>query len=281
MKIKSSSLLFALLRSTGTLLIGAQDCADDHTYRHDDNSSQTCEWISNAGSAITDTLCQLDGPRTSCPVACGVCCTDNNTAVCEEYKAKRWKNCRTAFVSELCPHMCGVCCADDDSYKFNEKRGNKGLRKCQWIKTRTRRNDNCKRGDTRWKCGVSCGNLGCATGPVTPTPTRSPVTSPPTPSPQEGELTFPRVIDSAVDGVLEMELAHRYTDFTSEVFSMTNARLLDGTLPGPTIQVNAGDTLKILYTNEMEDQNVAEGASNTFRHMDYTKYVYILCVCVY
>ena len=42
-------------------------------------------------------------------------------------------------------------------------------------------------------------------------------------------------------------------------------------MPGPTIKMNAGDILRILYKNNMTDKDLPETAENTYGYMDHTK----------
>jgi len=232
-------------------IVNAQECVDNPKYRLKNKKKRNCKWISKP-ARITK-FCAKPGPQQNCRVTCGICCTDNNVAQCKALKP-RFKRCQESAIATLCPKTCGVCCNDSTNYMFSPKSGPD--QKCAWITNKTRKKKYCK-GKTKKMCGESCGKTGCITKQFTP----------PTPS---RELTFPPIIDNAVNGVLNMDLAHRYTDFDGEVFSMKNARLLNGILPGPTIKVNAGDTLKILYKNEMEDQGLPVGPENTFRYMDYT-----------
>lgn len=292
MKITRQLLIITLLRSTDNRFITAQECIDNPDFRYMDEAIKNCEWISKPSRRAR--ICWEPSTRTNCPVTCGLCCVNNDQPSCVEYKKKKFKNCKDPTIATLCPLMCGVCCYDDETYKFKEKGGVQGYKRCHWLKTRPRKRLNCV-GFTKWKCNASCGRKNCFT-PTMGAPTLTPTTSSPTLIPTtlsptkssiptlaptksssptidqavEGELTFPPVIDNVVNGVLNMELAHRYSDFSGEVFSMTNARLLNGILPGPTIKVNAGDTLRILYTNEMEDQGRPLGAENTYRYMDHT-----------
>jgi len=257
-----ASRFFVLLLSTRLntgLVVSAQECVDDPDYRLNNVAKKNCKWIGNINRITKN--CKKAGAQNNCPVTCGVCCTDNDETLCKEYKTNKFTNCKNSIISILCPKMCGVCCFDDASYTFNKKGGDRSLKKCSWIKNKKRRKKNCK-GKTKLKCGEACGKKGCFTPMITPTP--NPTSS------SQNELTFPPIIDNAVNGVLDMELTHMYTNFSSSVFSMTNARLLNGILPGPTIKVNAGDTLRILYKNEMEDQGLPVGELNTFRYMDYT-----------
>jgi len=89
------------------------------------------------------------------------------------------------------------------------------------------------------------------------------------------ELTYPPIIgnnnNTTNNKVVNITLSHNYINFSCEVFSIKNARVLNGSIPGPTIVVNAGDTLNIFYTNEMEEQKgIPIGALNTYRYMDET-----------
>jgi len=165
--------------------------------------------------------------------------------------------CKEPSIAILCPRTCGVCCtADDTDYTYPTKKG--ADKKCAWMAGKKKRIKKYCKGPTKSKCGESCGKKGCI------------VTKVDDPPASDRELTFPPIIDNAVNGVLNMDLAHRYTDFEGDMFTMTNARLLNGILPGPTIKVNAGDTLRILYKNEMMDQGLPVTAENTYGYMDHT-----------
>jgi len=84
------------------------------------------------------------------------------------------------------------------------------------------------------------------------------------------ELTFPPVIQSN-DGKLDVYLTHEYANYTGIAHSMTNARLLNGTLPGPTIRLRAGDTFRVFFHNKMDgDANPRNTIENTFRYPDHT-----------
>ena len=78
-------------------------------------------------------------------------------------------------------------------------------------------------------------------------------------SPVQGQaigdtLVFPTEITHDGSGLLDIELTIEYGDHTSAVYSMTNTRLLGGTLPGPTLKVKAGDEMRILFKNELTEQ---------------------------
>lgn len=254
-----TSYLFSLLSPLVTV-INAQECIDNPDYRISGQSNKDCTW---AGQIIRRTsVCKKKGPKINCPVTCGVCCKDNIKKSC---KGKKARDCKDPVISILCPKTCKVCCFDNPTYEFQSVGGDESLQKCEWIKGKKKKQQYCK-GVTKKRCGAACGKVTC----FRPQPGGGgdPPTNSPTTTADDGELTFPPIIDNAVNGVLDMNLFHRYAEFSSEVFSMTNARLLNGNLPGPTIKVNAGDTLRILYKNEMEDQGLPVGEQNTFRYMD-------------
>lgn len=70
----------------------------------------------------------------------------------------------------------------------------------------------------------------------------------------DGPLVQPIEVVSS-NGVLDTVLTLEYSDFTtSSKFHMTNARLLNGTLPGPTLRLRAGDTLQIHLQNRLVHQ---------------------------
>ena len=77
-------------------------------------------------------------------------------------------------------------------------------------------------------------------------------------------LTYPREIESS-DGLLDIELTIEYANHSNAAITLTNARLFDGTMPGPTLILSANDTMKILFKNELAEQaGAASGAANTY-----------------
>jgi len=87
---------------------------------------------------------------------------------------------------------------------------------------------------------------------------------------QGDTLVQPQIIDS-VSGVLDTTLTIEYGDFSGPSYSFTDTRLLNGMLPGPTLRLNAGDTLRILFKNELELQDGAvSGLDNEFTDPDHS-----------
>jgi len=263
--MKIESILFGLCLSTFStvnFVNSQQECIDDPDYRINGQPKKDCKWVGELDRRAEQ--CKKKDSQINCPLTCGLCCKDNLWKSC---KNKKGKDCKDASISILCPKTCKVCCFDDPKYEFKRKGADESMKKCAWIKGKKKKKQNCK-GATKKKCGAACGKNTCFRphpGGGGDPPTKSPTTTV-----DDRELTFPPIIDNVVNGVLNMDLSHRYADFSSEVFSMTNARLLNGSIPGPTIKVNAGDTLRILYENEMEDQGLPMRELNTFRHMDRT-----------
>jgi len=232
-------------------LVDAQECIDNANYLVNDTPNKDCVWVSHP-KRIAKQCAKLE-IQTNCALTCGLCCFDNDVEACAEL-SEPLITCNDSVFSILCPETCGLCCGNDDNrYKFQVGEKSK---KCRWMKNEKRKKKWCK-GKTKRRCKESCGKPGC----FTPLPTMPPL---------EGQLTFPPIIDNAVNGVLDITLSHRYANFNCDVFRMTNARLLNGNLPGPTIKVNAGDKMRILYKNEMSNQGVSQGEENTFRYMDHT-----------
>ena len=66
-------------------------------------------------------------------------------------------------------------------------------------------------------------------------------------------LVFPSELESE-NGLLDITLTLEYADHDSAAHSFHDARLFGGTLPGPTLKVNAGDTMRILFQNKLQEQ---------------------------
>ena len=85
---------------------------------------------------------------------------------------------------------------------------------------------------------------------------------------QGDPLVQPDVIESS-NGLLDMNLTLEYGNFSSTNFSFTNTRLFNGKFPGPTVLLNAGDTLRILFKNELElQQESVIGEHNKYTDPD-------------
>lgn len=86
---------------------------------------------------------------------------------------------------------------------------------------------------------------------------------------QGDALEQPPIIEST-NGILDTTLTIEYGDFSGPDYTFTDTRLLNGMLPGPTLRLNAGDTLRILFKNELELQDDAvSGADNEFTDPDH------------
>jgi len=260
-------LLLVLLQYV-TLITNAHQqllqCKDKPNYLLNKKKHKNCKWISDPKRFVKQ--CAKPGPQKHCRLSCGICCSDTNISQCSALTPK-YKRCQEPSTAILCPKTCGVCCFDDTEYTYPTKKG--ADKKCAWMVGKTKRiRKHCK-GVTKSKCGETCGKEGCIVTKVEDDDDDDD-DGPSPPAPPVRELTFPPIIDNAVNGVLDMDLAHRYADFEGDMFRMTNARLLNGILPGPTIKVNAGDTLRILYKNEMTDQKLPETAENAYGYMDHT-----------
>ena len=91
--------------------------------------------------------------------------------------------------------------------------------------------------------------------------------SPTTKSPKIGDpLIQPPSVTSS-NGELDVYLKLEYAFYQSPVHSVMNARLLNGTHPGPTFYLSPGDTLKIEFHNDLIFQSnaVQNGKINTYK----------------
>jgi FtsP/CotA-like multicopper oxidase with cupredoxin domain len=87
---------------------------------------------------------------------------------------------------------------------------------------------------------------------------------------QGDDLVQPSTIESS-SGILDTTVTIEYGDFSGPDYSVTNTRLLNGLLPGPILRLNAGDTLRILFRNELQLQDGAvSGADNEFTDPDHS-----------
>ena len=83
-------------------------------------------------------------------------------------------------------------------------------------------------------------------------------------------LVQPTTIDS-LDGLLDTTLTIEYGNITGPGFSVTNTRLLNGMIPGPTFRLQAGDTMRALFQNDLElQENAVSGANNEFTDPDHS-----------
>ena len=87
---------------------------------------------------------------------------------------------------------------------------------------------------------------------------------------QGGTLTEPTVISSS-GGTLDITLTLSYATVSESHFTFTNARLFNGQYPGPTLKINPGDRVRILYKNELTFQSGAvQSGTNVFHKPDTT-----------
>jgi FtsP/CotA-like multicopper oxidase with cupredoxin domain len=83
------------------------------------------------------------------------------------------------------------------------------------------------------------------------------------------DLLEPPVVESA-GGLLDISLRIEYAEYIGAAVCM-QTRLLNGTLPGPTLSVSAGDTMRILFENKLSLQQGSLGLpENTFRVPDHS-----------
>lgn len=69
----------------------------------------------------------------------------------------------------------------------------------------------------------------------------------------QSALTQPTVISSS-GGVLDITLTMDYGDVAVHTTTFTNTRLLGGTYPGPTLKIQPGDQVRILFQNNLVEQ---------------------------
>lgn len=82
-------------------------------------------------------------------------------------------------------------------------------------------------------------------------------------------LIQPRSVSSR-NGLLDISLNLEYANYAGAAHSMTNVRLFNGTLPGPTIRLKAGDKMRILFHNKLEEQSSAvEPQENEYNSPDH------------
>lgn len=65
------------------------------------------------------------------------------------------------------------------------------------------------------------------------------------------DLIQPVYVESK-NGVLDTDLSIEFSDQVSAAHLISKTRLLNGTFPGPTIKVRAGDTMKIKFENKLQ-----------------------------
>jgi len=77
---------------------------------------------------------------------------------------------------------------------------------------------------------------------------------------QGDALVQPDTIESS-NGVLDIELTLEYGDYSHTGLTLTGTRLFNGILPGQTIILRPGDTMRILFQNNLEEQESAVTSS--------------------
>jgi len=89
---------------------------------------------------------------------------------------------------------------------------------------------------------------------------------------ESAALQQPTIIDSE-NGLLDITLTLKYETWTLDgtSFALRNTRLFDGKLPGNTLRISPGDTVKILYQNQLELQSGAVNSGvNVFSYPDHS-----------
>lgn len=87
---------------------------------------------------------------------------------------------------------------------------------------------------------------------------------------QGDALVEPDSVESS-NGLLDIELHLEYGSFSGPFYSFTDTRLLNGTFPGPTLKLSAGDTMRILFKNNLELQDDAvTGQENEYTDPDHS-----------
>ena len=81
------------------------------------------------------------------------------------------------------------------------------------------------------------------------------------------DLIQPTFVES-VDGVLDTTLTIEYATHGTAIHTMTNTRLLNGTMPGPTLKLKAGDTLRVKFQNNLIQQATRNTVENEFSYPD-------------
>jgi len=86
---------------------------------------------------------------------------------------------------------------------------------------------------------------------------------------QGDALVQPTTIDSSA-GVLDTTLTIQYATINGPFYTLTNTRLLNGVLPGPTLRVDPGDTMRILFQNTLTQQANTNFGNNQFTKPDHS-----------
>jgi len=76
---------------------------------------------------------------------------------------------------------------------------------------------------------------------------------------------------SSSNGVLDTVLTMEYANYNGAAHRFTNTRLMNGTLPGPTLRLKAGDKMRILFQNKLRDQGNDRGVGdNEYKYPDHS-----------
>ena len=86
----------------------------------------------------------------------------------------------------------------------------------------------------------------------------------------DGPLKFPKVLSNPEGKDLRISLSLQEADHQTYAATVFHTRLLDGTLPGPTLRVKKGDTLYVDFKNELTYQEGTVEEPNTFSYPDST-----------
>lgn len=87
---------------------------------------------------------------------------------------------------------------------------------------------------------------------------------------QGDDLVQPTTIDSS-DGLLDTTITIEYGDIIGPDYTLTNTRLLNGMIPGPTLRLQAGDTMRILFQNDLElQEDAVQDADNDYTNPDHS-----------
>jgi FtsP/CotA-like multicopper oxidase with cupredoxin domain len=84
---------------------------------------------------------------------------------------------------------------------------------------------------------------------------------------QGADLVSPEVLESR-NGKLSIKLTLEYGNHETDAHTLTNTRLFNGQLPGPTLKIKAGDQMRILFKNNLEVQANQNTVKNEFSYPD-------------
>ena len=82
------------------------------------------------------------------------------------------------------------------------------------------------------------------------------------------DLIQPPFVESDNSGVLDTMMSIDYATHVSAIHTLTDTRLLNGTMPGPTIKIKAGDTLRLRFVNNLVAQAGRNTGENEFSYPD-------------